>query len=201
MRIFRPFIKELFEIILSEHLAESFFALVLALYCTFFKFLLQKFCWIYYQNLSIESQDFDLNNLRISILMRFSCCYYVAMNTVVILNMNLDNWGGWILILNYLNFLILSYSNWDIIGDIIRKIKTCFFQKIAQKKTPTRKFIEFQKVFSGCSLDIQLICIMRLLVMSFWRRWSTGPGIPLFYKNCSFEIVDTYEMNFWGLCY
>jgi hypothetical protein len=113
--------------------------------------------------------------------------------------MKIDNWGFWILSLNYLCFLIQTYSNWDIIGDIISKIKACFLKKMEKSKRDSTKFLEFQKIFSGCSLDIQIICIMRLLVMNFWRRWSLGPGNAFFYKNCNFEIVDTYQMNVWGI--
>jgi len=194
-----PIVKQNVQSKFSLDSANNLLSLLVAIYSFFFKFAIQKFCWFYYQNLYTESHNEEFNNIRISIFFRFSYCYYVAMNVVVILNMSLYNWGGWILIFNYICFLIKSYSNWDIIDYFIWKIKVLLFKKNPQKKIHSPRYLEFKKIFSGCSLDIQIICVMRLMVMYFWRRWSIGSGFSSLYKNCNFEITDAYEMNFLGI--
>ena len=199
-RVVQPFMVVLCENYLSKRLADNVLVVVVAFYCYILKSLLQKFCWIYYEFLLKESTDIELNKYRITIFMRFSCCYYVAINSVVILGMKLDNWGGWLLIFNYMCFLVKSYTNWDIFNYLFDNVKR-FFKKNVKKQENSKNLIEFRKIFAGCALDVQIICIMRLLVIFFLGRWSTGPGDPIFYKNCHFQIIDTYQMNFWGLVF
>ena len=198
MRCFFNLLPPLLRYYFSENMTESLIFLIIAIYSTTLKSIIQKFCWIYCETLLKYSKNKAINDLRMALQIRFSCCYYVAINTVVLLRMKPESWGGWVLIFDYVVFLIKSYSNWDVYEFLSEKIifKYCLDRK---KNKKSKDFIEFQKLFCGCCLDLQLICIIRLFIMYFWKRWSFGPGITIFYENCKFDISDKFEMNLWAI--
>ena len=198
MRYFFSFLISLLGSHFSENMTKNLLFLFIALYSFSLKFIIQKFCWMYCETLLKYSKNKKINDLRIALQIRFSCCYYVAINTVVLLRMKPESWGGWVLIFNYVTFIIKSYSNWDFFDYVTDKIifKYCMPRKEIKK---SRDFLEFQKLFCGCCLDLQVICIIRLFIMYFWKRWSFGPGITIFYENCQFEISGMFEMNFWAI--
>lgn len=69
------------------------------------------------------------------VLMKFK--FYVAINSVVILGMKLDNWGGWVLIFNY---MCAFWSHLTRIG-IFLIMFSIMSKKFSKKMSKNRKFL------------------------------------------------------------
>jgi len=128
-------------------------------------------------------------------MIRYSMTFIVSLQLVGIAKMSLDEWGGWILILNYGLFIIKSYTWIDVRRIIWRKaFSICLKRK---KKSPKKEILrEFEKIFSGVFIDIQLISCCRFLMLCFFKRWSFETYYFYFYQDCEFRISEDFPVEF-----
>jgi len=137
--------------------------------------------------------------------MRSALCLFISFPASNILKMKISDWGGWFLICSYGNFLMGVYFKVDFFGILIEQIKK-IFKKKEKKNAEQKDFVDeknriyIEKLLSGCVLDIQLICCLRMLILYFGKRWSGSFFRGEFYKNCKFEIDnDEFQINAWGI--
>lgn len=135
------------------------------------------------------------------ILIRFSTTFFVAVPIAGILGMkNFGDWGGYILIFSYSLFVFSFYTR----VDILFILKYLYLKYIAKKNIEQNKEEENQndilcaKIISGSLIDLSLIMNSRLSILMITKRWFTYPVIDKFYRDCSFEISEKWDMSYYG---
>jgi len=119
-----------------------------------------------------------------------------------LLKMDIYDWGGWLLLVSYGNFLLGFYFKIDLIGFFYLKLRKLFTKccKESTQQIDEKNKIYIEKLFSGCVLDIQLVCCFRLIILYLSKRWSGAHFHGNYYKDCSFEIEpENFQMSLWGL--
>jgi len=189
---------ELMKNLFGAGLSENLIKIVLLVYTTFLRIFLEKLLFYYYEALIREEIDQNEINMKIIIMNRFVFSFIVVLNVVTISRMQLDDWGNWILIGNYLLCVIYSYTRIDILEQILKKILFFLF-KIKKTKKTSSNFVKFEKILSGNLIDCNFICCARLLIMYTWHRWCSESTSFQFYKGCTFEISDKFPLNLWPI--
>ena len=60
--------------------------------------------------------------------------------------------------------------------------------------------LKFQKIYSGCMLDVQLVFCLRFIIMYLTKRWSVTRGYSMYYKNCQYQILEEkFLINYWSV--
>ena len=181
----------------QDFLIQNLVQLMITFYSILLNCLMQKFLWFYYQLLLKEASNHEEANMKIIIQIRFCCIFVVAQNILVISRMRFEEWGGWILFFNYIIFIIYSYTRINVLSIVFWKI-VGFFGKNKKIEIKNEVFENFEKLYSGGSLDTQLICFFRLLILLTWKKWSIETSYIDFYKNCNFEISEKFTFSLWS---
>lgn len=166
---------------------------IFLVYSILFKFCLQKLLFFYYETLLSENLQTSHINMNMIVMNRITFSHYVTMNVISILQAKIKDLAGWFVILNYFLFLLYSYTRIDVIGIVFTKILRFFRFKINDK---TENFKNFEKIFSGCCIDVQFILCLRLLVIYFWKKWSIETVNKIFFQDCYFEISEKFIIYF-----
>ena len=185
---------------LSYEFATNLINLYVSIYILTITFFLKKFVIKYAEFLIKLNQR---NTYAIINMMRFVLCLFVSIPASNLLKLNVEEWGGWLLLMSYCNFLLGFYFRVDLLDILIKKVKLCF--KIKEKieeinigDVKNKAYIE--KLFSGCMLDLQIICCFRLIILYFTKRWLGAFLKGDYYINCKFQINDKFfYINIWGL--
>ena len=184
----------------DEEFAKNIISFYISIYTLTITYLLKRVVLNYSQFLIKISKR---NTHAVISSMRAALCLFISIPAANMLKMNIFDWGGWFLIISYGNFLIGFYFKVDFFGVFIEKIKIFFMKKgvivkIDLEYEKNRIYIE--KLLSGCVLDVQLVCCLRILILYISQRWSGAFLRGQFYKNCSFEIESKeFQINAWGI--
>ena len=81
----------------------------------------------------------------------------------------------------------------NIYWTLFHKLCSMLF-KIKHCSKKSKEYIKFEKIFSGCFLDIQIICCCRFIILYSSNRWSIVKA-TYFTKNCKFEFSEAFKMN------
>ena len=188
---------------------------LISLYVTFYTLIITYFL----KKIVLNYSEFLLNlsqrnTSAIINLMRISLCIFVSITISNLLKMDINDWGGWFLLISYTNLLINFYFRIDFMWIFFTKLKEkiknmCFLNKLNVKKTETDEKNEkkknknrsyIKKLLSGCVLDIQVVSCFRIAILFLSNRWSGSFFEGNFYLNCKFEVNnEKFHMNFWGL--
>lgn len=182
------YLKKLVEMITSDpnNVYQIIVALVIFIFRTLFKS-------AFYQHVKSEeiSQKSKLNSIGFYI--RLSICIILATEISSILQLNLGEWGVWIILINHVIFMILFYTRYNFLLVFANKLiklilkKNNYFQETEQEKMVDR-------VLSGYMIDFQFIFIPRIITIYFYKRWL-NIHIPEFYKDCKLGISDQFKIN------
>lgn len=141
------------------------------------------------------------NTYAIISMMRISLCLFMSIPAANLVKMKIDDWGGWVLLFSYGNFLLGFYFKIDIANYIFSKVKKCFRAQSPRRlsRESVKNYSYVKKLFSGCVLDVQLICCFRIIILYLSNRWFGAYTNGIYYKDCSFEInEDAFEISQWG---
>ena len=184
----------------SETVAMNLVNLYISFYTLAFTYSLKKMLLNYSQYLIKLSHR---NTQTIINLMRILLTLFVSIPTANLLKMDIRDWGGWFLIVSYINIMMGFYFKVDFMRFFFEKIKLCITHaKTESKINPLdeKNRIYVQKLLCGCVLDVQLICCFRLIILYVSNRWEGAFFEPKFYLNCEFEINrENFHINLWGV--
>ena len=161
------------------------------LYFTAYTLIFKKLTQLYYNYIVVEKKHDCSSSI---ILVRLSLVFVISVPLTSLINMNLDDWGGWLMVASYVHFLISFYCRKNIFMFFIDRVQniwnTVYYkgkkEKVSESKIKNENDCEL--MISGCLLDIVLIANSRLLILFISNRWFSHPNNIGFYKNCSFEI-------------
>ena len=190
----------------SENSSNNIMDLLIMIYLQILRFVLNKTVWFQFEALSAEDEELNELHSAVTFSIRYCCCHVVAINILAIARRNPTQWGSWVLILSYLLFLVKSYSRTDFLKLLWNKLYEMFYPLVQRKKTTKKKtttensnFFKFQKIYSGCMLDVQFIFCIRFIIMYLSKRWSANRGYAIYYQNCQYEISEKFLVNYWSV--
>lgn len=179
-------------------LSKNIFQFILLLYSKALILIISFCLWRFYQILTSEGNNKDDITLKLTFVARFSLIYVIGINVSTILRMNLRDWGAWVAIISYVLFLLKCYTRFDIYSWLFQKL--CLLikkKKVEEKKTEARLY--FEKVLSGCVLDLQFIIGFRLLVLFFWKKWLNLNFSSKYYADCELTLNEQFPINLFSL--
>ena len=202
---YRYFYKSINDSILthmSSNNSKNIINLYLSLYTLVISFFLKKFVLIYSEFLILLNQR---NTYAVINIMRITLCLFMSLPAANLLKFDIYDWGGWLLLLSFGNFLMGFYFKIDFLDILFKLIKKIF--KISQNLDLKRRTTEeikcknyIEKLFSGCVLDIQLVSCFRLIILYCSKHWGASYINTQFYKDCSFEVEGSlFIMSLWGV--
>ena len=164
----------------------SFYSFI---YKTAFKYLILKF------SLRIMKEGGEYN--AIIFFMRLIVCFIICINTSNIAEMELTDWGGWILILTYCIFLFEFYTRFNLYGKIYLWIKSKFSTGSLENSKANLDYeniISIKKVLSGYLFDFQFILIPRMIILYYFHHlidYHSGD----FSEDCQLRISNKFPNN------
>ena len=190
----------------SERNGNNIMDLLIMLYLQILLFALNKTLNFQFEVLEAEEEE-DEANFVITFAIRYCCSYIVAINMLAISRRSLDQWGTWFLIISYVLFLVKSYTRINFVEKIFWKFYNDFQASALGKLVKRRKVnktnmnsLKFQKIYSGCMLDVQLVFCLRFIIMYLTKRWSVTRGYSMYYKNCQYQILEEkFLINYWSV--
>ena len=177
------------------------FQLFLLLYFQFFNVCIKKLLFVYTKFISSQIKE----SLEPSLfMMRISLSHLMAISISTLLKIEFNgDWSKWVTLFFHLNFVFNFYTRINLIEvlskTILRKenkIYKCLERFCGQSSD--KEYIKFQRVFSGTMIDMQIICILRLLFWTYEKRWLTFAYTTFFFKNCKLEISDNFVIGNFG---
>lgn len=168
--------------------------IIFLLYSILFKFVIKRFLFLYYNTLVSEKLPKDDIDTRMIIMSRIAYLHYATMNVVSIIQAKINDYGGWLLIVNYFMFLTDIYTRINVPRILYTKILRFFGCKIKPKE---ENFKKFEHIFSGCSIDIQFIVCIRLLLIFYWNKWiCIETTAEIFFKDCEYGVSSKFIIYF-----
>ncbi len=145
--------------------------------------------------------SFKFNEYTATIfLIRFCSVFFVAVPVASIINMkNFDDWGGWIMIFSYANFVFSFYTRIDLFAYFFTSLY--HYIRKTKKKEINQDPIDVlcSHLISGSLIDLMFLINSRLIILMVGKRWYTYPVDEKFYKDCSFEINESkFIVNIYG---
>jgi len=185
---------------LSYKNSKNIINLYISLYTLIVSFFLKKFVLIYAEFLIKLNQR---NTYAIINIMRITLCVFMSLPAANLLKFDRYDWGGWLLLVSFGNFLLSFYFKidcLDIFLNLIRRLRKTPLQLTKKTSEDIKIKTYIEKLFSGCVLDIQLISCFRLTILFCSNHWAVGAMNGDYYKDCSFEINEKeFVMSIWGL--
>lgn len=154
-----------------------------------FKFLIVKF------SLRILKENGEYN--AILFFMRLIVCFIICINTSNIYEMELNNWGGWILIFTYCIFLFEFYTRINPYYRFYQWISNRLLKKKMSNSTANldyERILSLKKVMSGYLLDFQFILIPRLLILYYLEHLIDYHSDD-FSMDCSLKLSLDFPRN------
>lgn len=170
--------------------------IILTVHSSLFGWALKKFLFYYYQTLLNEKLDKEKLYLKMFIMIRFCCCFMVSLHLVGVAKMKLGEWGGWILIFNYVLFILKSYTWIDLKKIFLAKFFSAFIRRKKASIKNDQSLKNFQKMFSGAFIDVQLISCCRFVIIYVFKRWTLETNYYFFYKTCDYQISNDFPFEF-----
>ena len=137
--------------------------------------------------------------------LRFALCFLFSINVSNALKIVNSQWGSWILIISYVNFIFLGYTRIDILSYLI--LKSISYLCIKKKEKNLKKEVQSEedkinkqniekadRLFSGSLLDLTFVSNSCIFIWLFSNRWRFYYTYPPLYKNCKFEISSQFFM-------
>lgn len=180
----------------SEFWAKNLQQISNVVYFNFFFIGMKYLVYIYYELAIKETSDYNVGRS----LMRFALGFGFSMNFATLLRMEWQDMGGWLLLLLYIHFVVKTYLNFDIILLTYQKIKYVIKKKNPQGEeiySPEKAY--FEKLYSGCMLDFQIIAISRIISWITTKKWFGIGFIVTYNTNCQMEISETFNPTLFGL--
>lgn len=195
-----PIIKECINsIILDEKLAKNIFQCILLIYNKLLIVLLYFCLWKFYKMLSNEATNREETTLRLTFAARMSLCYIISINVCSILRMRSDDWASWITLVNYLAFLLNCYTRFDLYFWLFEKVYFLLMKKKIARKAKSEEKLYFEKVLSGCFLDLQCVFSFRLIILFLWEKWLNSPYAIEYYSDCELTKSNAFPISQFSL--
>lgn len=174
--------------------------LILMIHSILLAFLLKTLLFFHYETLINEKVEQNPLNSQVINFNRICLTYILSMNAVGIIRMGLTDWGGWFLLISYWLFLIHSLARLDLKGMALKRMFTFFTIKNAKKIEKSENKQKFEKIFSGCFLDLIVIFSSRLIIMVIFDKWSCISQFEQLNDGCDFNIsLAAFPINLWSV--
>ena len=180
----------------SEFWAKNLQQISNVVYFNFFFLGMKYLVYIFHENAIKQTSDYNVGRS----LMRFALGFGFSMNFATLLRMEWHDLGGWLLLLLYIYFVVKTYLNFDIILLTYLKLINVIKKKKPQEEEiycPEKTY--FEKLYSGCMLDFQIIAISRIISWITIKRWFGIGFVVKFNTNCQLEISETFNPTPFGL--
>ena len=175
---------------LGKNLSQIIISIYSFIYKIVFKFLILRF------SLRILKENGEYN--AIIFFMRLIVCFIISINTANIYEMNLRDWGGWILIVTYCLFLFEFYTRSNIYTRAFNFVKSKIFKSknLINSKADHdyQTIVSIKKVLSGYVLDFQFIFIPRLIMLYYFEHlidYHSGD----YSSDCSLKVSSKFLKN------
>lgn len=174
---------------LGKNLGQIIISIYSFIYKIVFKYLILKF------SLRILKENGEYN--AIIFFMRLIACFIICINTSNIYEMEITDWGGWILVVTYCIFLFEFYTRVNPYYKLYQWVKSliCKTPMISsQANFDYEKILSLKKVLSGYLLDFQFIFIPRLLILYYYGYlidFHSGD----FSMNCALQLSNKFPNN------
>jgi len=173
----------------SDH-ALTFYKIILSFYALIFLYL-SKQALVRFA-LMIKNERYQNQNPLIFSL-RYCLCSTISINISNLINFDVSQLGGWIILFQFCFFLFQFISRTEPFLLILSLIIKAFgYPPLKIDDSPEKILI--QKLFSGAILDFILVFIPRLLILHFLKRWINIHYLE-FYLNCQLEISNEKEVT------
>lgn len=133
---------------------------------------------------------------------RFGSTLFITVPIAGILGMkSLSDWGGYILIVSYANFVFSFYTRIDIILFCMKFV----YYKIRPKSKPIKPTEEDKsdtlcmQLISGCLIDLLFLINSRLIALVITKTWLTYPVVDRYYIGCTFQINEKVQISIGGV--
>ena len=129
--------------------------------------------------------------------MRLIVCFIICINTSNIAEMEITDWGGWILIITYCIFLFEFYTRFNLYGKIYFWVKNKIFRTQMENSKANLDYeniVSIKKVLSGYLFDFQFILIPRMIMLYYFHHlidYHSGD----FSSDCELKLSDKFPKN------
>ena len=204
IRFIVPVLKEDLIVGISDFWSKNIKQLIVVAYFNVF-FIGMKHCLLIYYLFALEQKqacnEQNIENIDYTSavsLMRFAVGFCFSINLSSILNMSYNDFGGWILLLFYIHFVVKTYLNYDILEKTYNLFKGMLHKSSSLPIENHAEKVYFEKLYSGCMLDFQLIAISRMLYWYYGKRWFSISFILEYIDDCEFSISKSFEITTFG---
>lgn len=174
---------------LGKNISQIVISIYSFIYKIVFKYLILKF------SLRILKENGEYN--AIIFFMRLIVCFIICINTSNIYEMEISDWGGWILVVTYCIFLFEFYTRINPYYKLYQWVKSLIYKTpmiSSQANFDYEKILSLKKVLSGYLLDFQFIFIPRLLILYYYGYlidFHSGD----FSMNCALHLSNNFPNN------
>ena len=187
--------------VFGNYVGKNVNSLIFNIYFTGYSIIFPKLCCSYHKYLrSLENEDF----FPTIILIRVSIVFSLSVPISMIISMENEDWGCWISLVSYTNFIISWYTRKSLVTFLLEKIVRKFCvnkQKILRylQTNYTGYDLECRQLISGCLVDLVFIVNFRLMIINFYNEWFQVAVYRIYYKNCKFEISNAFRVSNLGV--
>ena len=180
--------------------SKNIILVLIACYFKLFTYSTKELLYIYYKFIVTQHKK---NSRTLISYSRYILCFCVCFNISGLLKMEVNDVGGWLLILLYAIFVFSAYINLNYVSFIVIKLKQLFNRKYNENRKKDEKtekekelIIKFERMFSGAMLDMILICTSKLMIWYIGGRWTLWYYTMKYYKDCDFSInIQEFKMT------
>ena len=191
---------------INDNTPESWkiFQLFLLLYFQVFMVSIKKLLFIYKKFIISQIKETMEPTL---LMMRVALCHLMSISVCTLLKIGVgtqEDWSKWVTIIFHTNFVFNFYTRIDILEVLCKKLlheKTKLYQffKFFWSQPTDKEYRKFSRMFSGTMIDMQAICVLRLLSWKFNKRWVNKNYTSIFYANCRLEISENFQIGIMGM--
>lgn len=119
-------------------------------------------------------------------------CYYMCIIVGSILKTNSSDWASWLLLISYLFFIYSVFSGQSVFDLLMIALKKT-------KKKSENDSKDFNMMFGGCLLDIQISFAIKVVMWIFVKKWLITSESPIYYSSCNLDISDKFEISYFSM--
>lgn len=192
-----PIISHLLAENLGLYLTKNILSFIYFMYFSLYSFLFSKLSCYYYEFLKSLNKNSHENLIWIT---RYNLSYTMGVPISNIINIEYSDWGCWILLISYANFLISGYIGSNLLLIALKKVLVFFrFKKFIIENKPTETEKLCSMLLSGSILDIILIITCRLIMIDITGKWILGPVYRIYYVGCTYYISHYFKTTKMGI--
>lgn len=182
----------------GTYIGNNLCSIINFMFFTLFALFFPKLTCIYY-NFTKSLQMMDRKT--IVLMIRFCLVFVISVPVSSVINMDKNDWGSWLMLFSYINFLFSFYTRKNVFLYILKNLMFLFFSRksFLTKAKIAENDAECLEIISGCLLDLIIIVNSRLIILTWGRRWLHECVYEIYYLNCQFEISENFKFSFLGV--